>query len=593
MKTSSDKSFRQLISYARPWKFKIIVASIYSIINKLFDIMPEILIGFAVDLVVKRQDSFIASLGFTSVESQISILAFCTFLIWAFESLFQYLYSISWRNLAQSIEHEIRIDAYSHVQNLHVKWFEDQKTGNITAILNDDINQLERFLDNGANDIIQIIVSTVTIGGVFFFISPTIAAIAVLPVPIILLVASFFQKSLEPRYLDVRNAAGSLSSTIFNNLLGIITIKSFTSENLEKDRVSELSKNYQTANSNAIRISSAFVPVVRMGVLSGFLGTMVLGGFMAFSGAIAIGSFSVLLFLTQRFLWPFTRLGEIIDLFARSMASTKRIMDLIKTPIEIKDNKDAIRLKDLKDDIIFNNVSFSYNEDSSVLSNLSFKIDTNSLVGIVGKTGVGKTTLIKLLLRLYDIESGNIQIGINNINKIALESLRNNIALVSQETFLFDGTIADNISYPNLYTDLKEIKKAAELSQCNEFIDKFPNGYNTIVGERGQRLSVGQKQRISIARAILKDPSILIFDEATSSVDNKTEHLIQKSLKEISKNRTTIAIAHRLSTIRNADSILVLDNGIISESGTHDELINLEGSYKYLWDLQTGQLEKT
>tara|TARA_B100001750_G_C15512586_1_gene604696 strand:+ start:1506 stop:3287 length:1782 start_codon:yes stop_codon:yes gene_type:complete len=593
MKTSSDKSFRQLISYARPWKFKIIVASIYSIINKLFDIMPEILIGFAVDLVVKRQDSFIASLGFTSVESQISILAFCTFLIWAFESLFQYLYSISWRNLAQSIEHEIRIDAYSHVQNLHVKWFEDQKTGNITAILNDDINQLERFLDNGANDIIQIIVSTVTIGGVFFFISPTIAAIAVLPVPIILLVASFFQKSLEPRYLDVRNAAGSLSSTIFNNLLGIITIKSFTSENLEKDRVSELSKNYQTANSNAIRISSAFVPVVRMGVLSGFLGTMVLGGFMAFSGAIAVGSFSVLLFLTQRFLWPFTRLGEIIDLFARSMASTKRIMDLIKTPIEIKDNKDAIRLKDLKDDIIFNNVSFSYNEDSSVLSNLSFKIDTNSLVGIVGKTGVGKTTLIKLLLRLYDIESGNIQIGINNINKIALESLRNNIALVSQETFLFDGTIADNISYPNLYTDLKEIKKAAELSQCNEFIDKFPNGYNTIVGERGQRLSVGQKQRISIARAILKDPSILIFDEATSSVDNKTEHLIQKSLKEISKNRTTIAIAHRLSTIRNADSILVLDNGMISESGTHDELINLEGSYKYLWDLQTGQLEKS
>ena len=593
MKTSSDKSFRQLISYARPWKFKIIVASIYSIINKLFDIMPEILIGFAVDLVVKRQDSFIASLGFTSVESQISILAFCTFLIWAFESLFQYLYSISWRNLAQSIEHEIRIDAYSHVQNLHVKWFEDQKTGNITAILNDDINQLERFLDNGANDIIQIIVSTVTIGGVFFFISPTIAAIAVLPVPIILLVASFFQKSLEPRYLDVRNAAGSLSSTIFNNLLGIITIKSFTSENLEKDRVSELSKNYQTANSNAIRISSAFVPVVRMGVLSGFLGTMVLGGFMAFSGAIAVGSFSVLLFLTQRFLWPFTRLGEIIDLFARSMASTKRIMDLIKTPIEIKDNKDAIRLKDLKDDIIFNNVSFSYNEDSSVLSNLSFKIDTNSLVGIVGKTGVGKTTLIKLLLRLYDIESGNIQIGINNINKIALESLRNNIALVSQETFLFDGTIADNISYPNLYTDLKEIKKAAELSQCNEFIDKFPNGYNTIVGERGQRLSVGQKQRISIARAILKDPSILIFDEATSSVDNKTEHLIQKSLKEISKNRTTIARAHRLTTIRNADSILVLDNGMISESGTHDELINLEGSYKYLWDLQTGQLEKS
>ena len=185
----------------------MVIASIYSIVNKLFDIMPEILIGFAVDLVVKRQDSFIASLGFNSVESQISILAFCTFLIWAFESLFQYLYSVAWRNLAQSIEHEIRIDAYSHVQNLNIKWFEGQKTGNVTSILNDDINQLERFLDNGANDIIQIIVSTLTIGAVFFFISPTIAAIAVIPVPIILFVASFFQKSLEPRYLNVRNAA--------------------------------------------------------------------------------------------------------------------------------------------------------------------------------------------------------------------------------------------------------------------------------------------------------------------------------------------------------------------------------------------------
>ena len=591
MTNSSLKSFIQLLSYAKPWKGKIIVASIYSILNKLFDIMPEILIGFAVDLIVQRQNSFIASLGFQSVEAQITILAVCTFLIWAFESLFQYLYSISWRNLAQLIEHSIRVDAYSHVQNLHIKWFEDQKTGNITAILNDDINQLERFLDNGANDIIQILVSTIAIGGVFFYISPVIAAVAVLPVPLILLVASFFQKNLEPRYLVVRNAAGNLSSTIFNNLLGILTIKSFTSENIEKDRVSDLSIKYQNANRDAILISAAFVPIVRMGVLSGFLGTMILGGFMALSGAIAVGSFSVLLFLTQRFLWPFTRLSEIIDLFARSMASTKRTMGLINTQIEVRDINNPISRNNLRDNIIFNNVSFSYNEKSLIFNKLSFEIKKDNLVGIVGHTGSGKTTLIKLLLRLYNIENGEIIIGSDNINNISLKSLRENIALVSQETFLFDGTIKDNISYPNLNLSLDKIKAASKLSQCDEFIDKLPDEYETTIGERGQKLSVGQKQRISIARAILKNPSILIFDEATSSVDNKTEYLIQKALKQISEERTTIAIAHRLSTIRNADKILVLENKSIIESGTHEELINLDGSYRYLWDLQAGKLD--
>ena len=593
MKLINSKTIRpfiHLISYAKPWRVRIYIASFYSVINKLFDIMPEILIGFAVDLIVNRQDSFIAGLGFESPESQITILAICTFFIWFFESSFQYLYSISWRNLAQSIEHAIRVDAYSHVQDLHIKWFEDQKTGNITAILNDDINQLERFLDNGANDIIQIIVSTLAIGGVFFYISPLVAIVAVLPVPIILLVASFFQKNLEPRYLRVRDAAGSLNSTIFNNLLGILTIKSFTSEHVEEQRVAELSSKYQDSNQDAIRVSSAFVPVVRMGVLSGFLGTMILGGMMALSGSIAVGSFSVLLFLTQRFLWPFTRLGEIVDLFARSMASTKRIMGLINTPSEIKDSKNAIHKNNLNEDIVFKDVEFSYTKESNIFKNLSFTIKKNSLVGVVGTTGAGKTTLIKLILRLYNLTNGEIKIGNQNISNISLRSLRENISLVSQETFLFDGTIKDNISYPKSSLSLEQIKKAARLSQCDEFIDKLPEGYETIIGERGQRLSVGQKQRIAIARAILKNPSIIIFDEATSSVDNKTEYLIQKALKEIARDRTTIAIAHRLSTIRNADQILVLDEGSIIESGSHDELINLDGSYKYLWDLQSGEL---
>ena len=330
---NSISTFIAFFSYAKPWRMKIIWASFCSIANKLFDIAPEILIGIYVDLVVQREQSFIAKLGFESIESQITLLAIATFLIWAFESIFEYLYSVQWKNIAQGIEHNIRIDTYSHVQDLDLEWYEKQKTGNITAILNDDVNQLERFLNGGFNDILQIIVSTIAIGGVFFYISPVIALFAVCPIPIILFVASFFQKKLSPKYLDVRNAAGSLSSSIFNNLLGIITIKGFTAEQYETQKILKMSENYQIKNQEAIKLSSAFIPIVRMGVLTGFIGTMIIGSVYALQGVIAVGSFSVLVFLTQRFLWPFTRLGETIDLFERSMASTKRILELLKTKV--------------------------------------------------------------------------------------------------------------------------------------------------------------------------------------------------------------------------------------------------------------------
>ena len=321
--SSSYASFRRFLGYAKKWKKRIVVSSIYSILNKLFDIAPEILIGVAVDLVVNKQDSIIANFGFESIESQITILAIATFLIWAFESFFQYLYSISWRNLAQSIEHEIRIESYEHVQKLDMSWFENKKVGDITAKLNDDVNQLERFLDDGFNTIIQLIVSSVAIGAVFFYISPLIASISILPIPAILLIAFFFQKNLSPRYTAVRNAVGTLNNTIFNNLLGILTIKSFVAEKLERKKVEQLSMYYRLKNRHAIQLSSAFIPIVRMGILSGFLGTMIIGSYLALDGTIAVGSYSVLVFLTQRFLWPFTTLGETVDLFERSMASTK------------------------------------------------------------------------------------------------------------------------------------------------------------------------------------------------------------------------------------------------------------------------------
>jgi len=588
-KNNSYTSFSRFLKYAKPWRKNIIISSVYSIVNKLFDIAPEILIGIAVDLVVQRNDSIIAKLGFESIESQITFLAVATFFIWAFESLFQYLYSISWRNLAQTVEHEIRTDAYNHVQNLDMPWFENKKVGDITAKLNDDVNQLERFLDNGFNTIIQLIVSSLAIGAVFFYISPLVASISILPIPIILIIAFFFQRNLSPRYLSVRNSVGLLNNTIFNNLIGISTIKSFVTEKIESDRVHNLSNDYRLKNKHAIKLSSAFVPLVRMGVLSGFLGTMIIGSYLALDGTIAVGSYSVLVFLTQRFLWPFTTLGETVDLFERSMASTKRILDLLDTPQKIKDNKDSIILDDFNQDINFNNINFHYSEKKPIFKNLNLNINKNTLVGIVGQTGSGKTTIIKLLLRFYDTIGGSINIGSHEIKDIKIKNLRENVGYVSQDIFMFDGSIKDNIAYPNMGNN-DQIIAVAKQSQAHEFIMKLENGYDTFIGERGQKLSEGQKQRIAIARALYKNPSILIFDEATSSVDNETELLLQKAIYSISKDRTTIVIAHRLSTVRNADNIFVLGNGAILESGNHKKLLDKKGVYNKLWKIQTGKI---
>ena len=587
---TSFSSLKQLLLYAKPWRFKIYLATLYSILNKLFDIAPEILIGVAVDLVVNQENSWVAQLGFQTIESQLVFLAGTTFFIWVFESLFQYLYSVRWRNIAQEIEHSIRLDGYSHVQSLDVNWHENQRTGNITAILNDDVNQLERFLNDGANEIIQLIISSVSIGLIFFYVSPLLGMIAILPIPIILLIATFFQKNLSPRYRNVRDSAGLLSAGIFNNLLGIQTIKSFIQELRESDRIKQLSEYYQEQNIKAIIMSSAFIPVVRMGVLSGFLGTMVIGSKMALTGELEIGAFSVLIFLTQRFLWPFTNIAIIIDNFERAMASTKRILELLAIKSAINDPTKPIINPNYKANIEFSNIDFHYEVTNPVFNNLHFTIQGSKFIGIVGQTGSGKTTLAKLLLRFYDPILGEVTINNINIKDMAIQTLRKHIGFVSQDTFLFDGTIRENIAYYDKDASLDDIKIAAKRSQSHEFIDNLSKGYDTLIGERGQKLSGGQKQRLAIARAILKNPDILIFDEATSSVDNETEQLIQTALNDIAKDRTTIVIAHRLSTIRNADHIIVLSDSSILEQGSHNQLLeNKNGYYSSLWNIQTGE----
>ncbi|MGB5622495.1 MAG: ABC transporter ATP-binding protein [Gammaproteobacteria bacterium] len=592
MTTPAQTSFAallRLLRYARGFRRRIVFATFYSIMNKLFDVMPEILIGIAIDVVVRQQDSFVAALGIADPKWQLGLLGGLTLIVWISESLFEYLLLISWRNLAQDLQHAMRLDAYEHVQRLDLAYFEDRSTGNLVTILNDDVNQLERFLNGGANDLIQVVTTVIAVGAVFFVISPTIAAIAFTPIPVIVIGAFYFQRRAQPLYADVRERVGSLGSRLSANVSGITTIKSFATERFEAERIRQDSASYVEANRKAIAISSAFIPIIRMAILAGFVATFLLGGWMTLEGRLNVGAYGVLVFLTQRLLWPLTRIAETVDLYERAMASSRRILDLIETPVRIRDADGVKGLDQIRGRIDFEHIDFAYATGERVLHDITLTVEAGSTIAFVGQTGSGKSTLIKLLLRFYQPDSGRILIDAQPIDEVSLDSLRRKIGLVSQDVFLFQGTIAENIAYGSPDATLERIKAVAESAEATEFIERLPQGYDTVVGERGQKLSGGQRQRLSIARALLKHPPILILDEATSAVDNDTEAAIQRSLERISHTCTTLVIAHRLSTIVNADRIHVMDQGRIVESGTHAELLGRDGIYAALWSVQTGQ----
>ena len=563
-------------------------AFLSSVINRILDLAPPVIIGLAVDIVVKEQNSWIASFGISDVPNQLIFLAFITGFIWSSESIFQYLYAVLWRNLAQISQHKLRIKAYEHIQKLDMHFFETDNTGRLLSILNDDINQLERFLDHGANEIIQLLVSVILIGGTIILAAPFIALFAFAPIPIILIGSIKFQRKLGPKYKDVRKKAGLLASRLNNNLGGILTIKSFATENWELKRLSRESYAYQKSNKSAIKLSSAFIPLIRFAILFAFVAILLIGGFQVWDGILSVGTYSFLVFITQRLLWPLTTLGHVLDEFQRSMASVNRVIDLIDTPINIIDGNKRINIQKIRGEVNFKNIYFNYPKRKSTLNNINIKIPNNKTLGIVGLTGSGKSTIIKLLLRIYEANKGLITIDNIPINEFRLKDLRRSISLVSQETYLFQGTILENISYGSNKANFEDISEAAKIAEAHNFITRLPEGYKTLVGERGQKLSGGQRQRIALARAILKNAPILILDEATASVDNETEMLIQRSLSKIKQKTTTIVIAHRLSTIKNADNIIVIERGKIIEEGRHDFLLKKNGIYSELWKVQAG-----
>jgi ATP-binding cassette, subfamily B, bacterial len=579
----------RLLRYSRGYRRQVWLASLCSVLNKLFDLAPPMLIGLAVDIVVERENSWLAAWGVPGIQNQLLVLSGLTLVIWGLESVFEYLYHWLWRNLAQTIQHDLRLDAYGHLQELELAYFEEQSTGTLLSILNDDINQLERFLDHGANEVLQVTATVIVVGTAFMLLAPGVAWMSMLPIPFILWGSFIFQGRLAPRYVEVREKASLVNSRLANNLSGITTIKSYTAEAYEYDRVMLESEAYRRSNRRAIALSSAFVPLIRMVILVGFTMTLFLGGIEAANGRLSPGVYSFMVFIIQRLLWPLTRLGDTLDQYQRAMASTQRVMNLLDTPITIPTGDRPLPLSTVRGELVLEDVTFAYHGRQPILRDLSLRILAGQTIAIVGSTGSGKSTLVKLLLRFYEIQVGTIRLDGIDIRELQLGDLRRCMGWVSQDVFLFHGSVAENIAYGSFGATALEIAQAAKLAEAHEFIEQLPQGYETIVGERGQKLSGGQRQRLAIARALLKDPPILILDEATSAVDNETEAAIQRSLAQITQNRTTIAIAHRLSTIRNADRIYVMEHGQLVEQGTHHELLNLNRLYAHLWQVQSGE----
>lgn len=578
---------RRLLGHARSYRRTASVASVYTVLNKVFDVLPEILIGVAVDVVVNQRESFVARLGLPDPTHQLLLLTALTVLIWALESLTEYLAMVRWRTLAQSLQHDLRIEAYAHLQGLTPGVLADARSGRLSSVLNEDVHQIERFMNNGAHDLIQVFCSTLLVGAVFFALSAPLAGLALLPVPLILFGAFWFMRRLQPRYAAAREAAAGISQKLVNNLQGMSTIQAYTAESTELRHLEIASAAYRERNAEAIRVAAAITPVIRIAILAGFVATLLYGGLLTLRGELGVGSYSALVYLTQRLLWPLTRLAELTDLYQRSMTSVRRVFDLLAMPQPADDGTLALPV-DTQSGVHFHGVRFAYG-DTEVLHGIDLAVPAGQTVGLVGATGSGKSTLIKLLLRFELPSAGRIEFNGVDIEELPRRALRQQIGHVAQEPFLTDGSVAENIAYGDDAPDLARIEVAARAAEAHAFVAALPHGYGTQVGERGHTLSGGQRQRIALARALYRDPALLVLDEATSAVDNETEAAIQRSLMAAAQGRSVLVVAHRLSTVRHAHRIHVLDDGRIVESGTHEELLQHNGLYAGLWRLQTGE----
>jgi len=606
VRAETDRALFSLFrSYGRPERRQFLIGALASVISRGTELVPALILGIIVDSLFFDTQPF--TLPFVpsawipaDPAGQLWLAVGIVAGAYVVGAGLGWLNSWAWNHFAQHLQHAIRTDAYDAMQRLELEFFDDKQTGEIMSILNNDVNQLENFLTNRLNTGIRIVVRVGGMGLVMLLLNWQLALIPVLIIPILGAVSYKFVELIHPKYQEVRSAVGSLNSRLENNIGGIEVVKAYNTEEFESERVEDASREYLDSQWDAISTRIRFFPTLQLLTAIGYVATLLVGGYWVifgapgpFSGPLTAGTLVTFLLYSRRFMWPMRQFGQIANDYQYAEAASERIVGLLDKPRTIGEADDAVTLEALEGTVEYDDVSFHYEEsqEEPVLEDITFEAAPGDYIGLVGPTGAGKTTLMKLLMRLYDADEGSISIDGKPIESLTLDSLRNEISYVSQESFLFYGTVRENIAYGTPDEDEQAVESAAQLAGAAEFVEALPDGYETMVGERGVKLSGGQRQRISLARAILRDPAILILDEATSHVDNETEMLIQNSLEDLIENRTTFAIAHRLSTVRNADSILVLDDGTLVESGTHEELLEADGLYANLWSVQVGEID--
>ena len=574
------KKLGDLLKYGKPYKKRYFIGITFLIIVDFLQLVPPKILGNLTDNFARGTAS-----RKTILYSIIFILIISLVI-----GLGRFMWRIYVNGTSRLIEYDIRKKFFGHIQKQSITFYDERKTGDLMALATNDLNAVRNSMGPGVIMFFDAIVLTIATIVIMLTISVPLTILSLLPLPFVAIVSQKFGKKIHRKFGKVQRCFSRLTDLIQENFSGIRIVKSFVQEEKEYEKFSkENDKNFE-ANMEFIKLWGIFSPLVEFISSISFALLIIVGGTLVILGDISLGNFITFNMYLGNLVWPMMAIGQVINNLQRGLASLERIEEVLEIKTDIVD-KNVQQVSDLKDDIVFNNLNFKYKTSQvPTLSNINLRIKKGTTLGIVGKTGSGKSTLINLLVRLYNVEDNMISIGERDINRISLNSLRSNIGFVSQDPFLFSATISENIALALDEVDIPMVETAAKQADIYDNIKDFPKGFDTVVGERGATLSGGQKQRSSIARALIKNPDILILDDCLSAVDAKTEVKILDNLKEVLKDRTSIIVSHRISAIKNADKIIVMDNGKIVEEGTHEELKVKEGIYKDIFEKQ--QLEE-